>query len=130
MVVAVRFSESLQTICWLASLPVYRIYLINKGSPLPPNASGVLGRLVRGSAWLILQESYPTWMQCVLCELAYAILGSQSSSCKRDTTKHTRLPVGLAGWSRFSSGAAPCFSYYGDVRPFSFGLRIGWPYAR
>ena len=125
VVVAVRFSESLQTICWVASLPVHRVYLINKGSPLPPNASSVLGRLVREVRMAnIARESYSYLdamraLRARLCDPRVSrIIFMQAHHGKTH-----KVASWAGGVVALSSGAAPCFSYYGDVRPFSFGLR-------
>ena len=125
VVVAVRFSESLQQICWLASLPVYRVYLINKGTPLSPNASNFLGRQVREVRTPnIARESYSyldamrTLRGCLCDPRVSRIIFMQA--------RHGKLHK-VASWAAgvvALSGATSCFSYYGDVRPFSVGLHI------
>ena len=59
VIVAVRFNEDMRAICWLASLPVYRVYLLNKGAPLSAKASSLLSpRVVELRTANIGRESY------------------------------------------------------------------------
>ena len=133
VVVAVRFSESLQTICWLASLPVYRIYLINKGSPLPPNASGVLGRLVREVRMAnIARESYSYLdamraLRARLCD-SRGLTNHLHASATRQNTQGCQL-----GW-RGGRAQQRCRALLLLLRRRSSiqlrPARIGWPHAR
>ena len=123
VIVAVRFNEDLRAICWLASLPADRVYLINKGTPLSAKGlSHISPRVVELRAPNIARESY---------SYLHALLHYHERLCSPRNARiifmqaNHRNPMQVASWVAgvvAANTTASCFSYCGELTRYAYSL--------
>ena len=140
VVVAVRYSEPLDTLCWLASLPLPRIYVVNKGAPWGRHNISKLGPgFVELSAPNIGRESF-SYLHALLILRPYlcgaspaveTVIFTQAAPPKNKIWAAFRWASGVALNSigramesasrrgRGAGGATPCFSFLGERTAYS-----------